>query len=381
MLGSSTLDQLLPFLKCPTDELVSFIPQISELESKQSTFFIESVFYDYIDPKNETSITENNEKEPTNNGEKSTEKETDTDSNTNTKKRKRNENNNNNNTEQQQQEEIDQSDTVVETHQNENNHATTENMDLDGITNKTNTQTNSNREKETEMERQKLYSEVVIDWTLEGNRFTDSKVGIYSKKKMEGTRFDSLTICIGKPYLFVHHGDCKHKIVFSDLRLMTSEDHLNRNVYPKLIWQHRTISKRCKICDVNSATLVTFDDLMVSESPCYFCAECFGRLHYTHDHKLVQNSKFKLFAYKYGRPLPFHQFFEVQNKYNEDDEENEQGENQDERIDVNLVSDHEQEQVEEEEETNMETTNTTLNTTTNESETTEPITDVAPEQH
>jgi hypothetical protein len=61
---------------------------------------------------------------------------------------------------------------------------------------------------------------------------------------------------------------------------------------------------------------------MVSESPCYFCAECFGRLHYTSNHSLIENSKFKVYAYKFGKPLPLtSEFFNTQRRYQEGEDE------------------------------------------------------------
>ena len=35
---------------------------------------------------------------------------------------------------------------------------------------------------------------------------------------MEGTKLEDLTVRLGYPYLFSHHGNCEHLLVFADLR-------------------------------------------------------------------------------------------------------------------------------------------------------------------
>lgn len=43
-------------------------------------------------------------------------------------------------------------------------------------------------------------------------------VGPFEAVSMQGVTFQSLTIRLGQPYLYIHQGNCEHLIVFSDLR-------------------------------------------------------------------------------------------------------------------------------------------------------------------
>ncbi len=41
--------------------------------------------------------------------------------------------------------------------------------------------------------------------------------GEVSTRTMEGTRFGDLVLRLGAHYLFRHHGDCEHLMVFTDM--------------------------------------------------------------------------------------------------------------------------------------------------------------------
>ena len=59
----------------------------------------------------------------------------------------------------------------------------------------------------------------IIEWSESENRAELSpQLDRYSMKKMEETKFEELTIRLGYPYLYGHHGNCEHLLVFTDLR-------------------------------------------------------------------------------------------------------------------------------------------------------------------
>jgi snRNA-activating protein complex subunit 3 len=53
----------------------------------------------------------------------------------------------------------------------------------------------------------------IREWFGEKN-----KSKIFDTKKMEDTTFLDLTIKLGKPYLYMHQGDCQHLLIFTDVR-------------------------------------------------------------------------------------------------------------------------------------------------------------------
>lgn len=62
------------------------------------------------------------------------------------------------------------------------------------------------------------YYSNVIEWVNSNNRFSRPEYGIYSKKNMEATTFNDLSITVGVPYLYCHRGNCEHIMVVNDIR-------------------------------------------------------------------------------------------------------------------------------------------------------------------
>ena len=118
---------------------------------------------------------------------------------------------------------------------------------------------------------------------------------------MGSTRFDELSLRLGYPYLFLHHGNCEHLLIARDLRsvsmgqrdtpitssssppyrLMHATDRPSHADYPRLVFQHRGKNKRCSVCRIFTCAWVTRNDELAPESPCFFCEECFQKLHYS----------------------------------------------------------------------------------------------------
>lgn len=59
----------------------------------------------------------------------------------------------------------------------------------------------------------------IIDWTNTGNRLERSpRLDHFQTADMATTRFDELSLRLGYPYLYCHHGNCEHLLIFQDLR-------------------------------------------------------------------------------------------------------------------------------------------------------------------
>ena len=68
--------------------------------------------------------------------------------------------------------------------------------------------------------------------------------------------------------------------------------------YPTLLYYNKPKREQCRVCETEDATWLTCDDTMAPESPCFFCHNCFVKLHYSvGKEKLCQ---FK--AYRYQLP-------------------------------------------------------------------------------
>lgn len=60
---------------------------------------------------------------------------------------------------------------------------------------------------------------VVMEWMKEGGREELSpRLDHFCTADMATTRFDQLSLRLGYPYLYLHHGNCEHLLVARDLR-------------------------------------------------------------------------------------------------------------------------------------------------------------------
>ena len=76
--------------------------------------------------------------------------------------------------------------------------------------------------------------------------------------------------------------------------LHPSESH-RLSDYPIVVQVHAGKRKLCYVCNVFAAEWVTLEDELVPESPCFFCRDCFKKLHYTTDGRKV--CQFKAYPY------------------------------------------------------------------------------------
>ncbi len=75
-----------------------------------------------------------------------------------------------------------------------------------------------------------------------------------------------------------------------------SVDHPVREDYPVLVYKHKVKHRLCSVCNYQAVQWVTEDDDLAPESPCFFCKDCFKKLHYSKDKKKLCN--FKAYPYK-----------------------------------------------------------------------------------
>jgi snRNA-activating protein complex subunit 3 len=93
------------------------------------------------------------------------------------------------------------------------------------------------------------------------------------------TRFDSLRVVRGKPYCMRHRGDCDHVVTIRGARLAHADDELDAAAYPLRVFAARAFRRKCNMCSLFEASVVTRADAQAPCSPCFFCASCFECLH------------------------------------------------------------------------------------------------------
>ncbi|KAK6620195.1 hypothetical protein RUM44_006596 [Polyplax serrata] len=76
----------------------------------------------------------------------------------------------------------------------------------------------------------------------------EKKLGEFETAEMHKTRIDSLKVRLGRPYVYLHQGNCEHIILFSDIRLLDSSDPNRFSLFPKIHCTGRLYGKHCMMC-------------------------------------------------------------------------------------------------------------------------------------
>lgn len=59
-----------------------------------------------------------------------------------------------------------------------------------------------------------------MDWVRENKRYLQPSLAPFNTASMHTTTFNELNFRLGSHYLYVHQGECKHAIIFRELRLV-----------------------------------------------------------------------------------------------------------------------------------------------------------------
>lgn len=97
-------------------------------------------------------------------------------------------------------------------------------------------------------------------------------------------------ICFNQ-YSYTCYKLCPYIYLLSLLffRMLHTTDSQYKKDYPRLMYQHRGRRRKCHVCEIFGPTWVTYNDSLAPESPCYFCEDCFRKLHYSKDGKKICN--------------------------------------------------------------------------------------------
>ena len=69
-----------------------------------------------------------------------------------------------------------------------------------------------------------------------------------SPRDMGSVTFGELRLRLGTAYLFVHHGDCEHALVFTRCALLTADSAALNRSFPRLVWERHEPEKLCVVC-------------------------------------------------------------------------------------------------------------------------------------
>lgn len=78
-----------------------------------------------------------------------------------------------------------------------------------------------------------------------------------------------------------------NELILPLYRMLHPTDCQHLGDYPQLVYKHRERMRKCNVCEIFGPTWVTRNDDLATRSPCYFCEDCFKKLHYSQDGKKV----------------------------------------------------------------------------------------------
>lgn len=128
------------------------------------------------------------------------------------------------------------------------------------------------------------YSQVLRKWALEKN------LGNFSTSEMQECKFIDLSPRIGYPYVYQHKACCEHIIIFSQIRLLNTNDCLSSKSYPYINKIARSKAKYCVICGVTFASWMIVDSDRLAQNNAPMCTTCFRSYNYI-DGKKIGNFK------------------------------------------------------------------------------------------
>lgn len=142
------------------------------------------------------------------------------------------------------------------------------------------------------------YSEVIRKWAKKADGLQKLNLKV---AKMEETRFIDLTVSLGFPQLYQHHGNCEHAFVFSQIEVIgegsaTSMPALEH--YPLLTSFSSFNNRMCNMCGQRSYVFIVEQSDRQLHDPAYLCNKCFFGFHYVDGKKIGEFKAYKVNDYE-----------------------------------------------------------------------------------
>ncbi|XP_016993714.2 snRNA-activating protein complex subunit 3 [Drosophila takahashii] len=137
------------------------------------------------------------------------------------------------------------------------------------------------------------YSETVLKWAAKANGVNGETLKV---EKMEGKRFIDLTVSPGSPLHYLHHGNCEHLFVISQVEVLTPRSKRpDRSLYP---YPHAfsTYNRRtCYMCGTRSYSFIVEQSRRQLHDPSYLCRKCFLGFFYVDGAKVGQFKAYRIY--------------------------------------------------------------------------------------
>ncbi|XP_020804043.1 snRNA-activating protein complex subunit 3 [Drosophila serrata] len=146
----------------------------------------------------------------------------------------------------------------------------------------------------------KDYSETVIQWanTAHGMQGDSFKV-----QSMEKTRFNDLTVSPGSPLHYLHHGNCEHLFVISQIEVLTPRSKRpNRSLYPCPRSYSAFNRRTCYMCGINSFHFIVEKSSRQLHDPSYLCRTCFLSFYYVDGQKVGHFKAYRIYDHDAEEP-------------------------------------------------------------------------------
>nr|CAX74666.1 snRNA-activating protein complex subunit 3 [Schistosoma japonicum] len=132
----------------------------------------------------------------------------------------------------------------------------------------------------------KSLGQEVIQWAKSKRELVSC--GPFTSSTMESITLENLAVCIGKPYFFVHQGNCEHMIIFFDIRLVDRDSCQSESSFPMLTGRCSARILHCFACRrLACRWIVTECRTILPVDPCPICDVCIRLLLYTADGKKI----------------------------------------------------------------------------------------------
>lgn len=136
------------------------------------------------------------------------------------------------------------------------------------------------------------YSEVIRTWAKKAVGLKDIHFDV---AQMETTRFLDLTVSIGFPQLYQHHGNCEHVFTISQIEVVApGVQCVQRQMYPRLCSFGYFNNRVCNMCGTRRYTFIVTKSDRQLHDPAYICNKCFFDYHYIDGNKIGNFQAYKV---------------------------------------------------------------------------------------
>lgn len=137
------------------------------------------------------------------------------------------------------------------------------------------------------------YSQTVINWAKQAQGVQAEQ---FKCASMEATRFVDLTVSLGAPLQYLHHGNCEHLFVISQVEvLLPFSKCLNRNIYPSLRALNSFNRRTCYMCGQRPYHFIVEQSRRQLHDPSYLCRTCFYSFNYVDGQKVGQFKAYRIY--------------------------------------------------------------------------------------